>query len=76
MSAHTEKKARQLVDSGSVARVADNVYQVMSSRAGESYIIDETMECTCLGYRFRQDCSHIQAVGMLRKLEAEAAGAR
>lgn len=63
--AGTDEKAAKLVNSGSVAAVADGLYQVRGSKKGTSYMVDMSDgSCECLGFRFRKDCAHIKAARM------------
>lgn len=66
MSKFTEQKAQNLIDTQSIIQIDDSTYQVRSSAPGKSYMIMDGM-CECLGYRFREECSHVQAVKMLQK---------
>ena len=78
MSANTIRKAKKLVDEGSVAKVSDNVYQVRSaSDPSKSYMVaDDTCECPGFKnyYKFhhgngkKANCSHLEAVRLFKSL--------
>ena len=77
MSANTIRKAKKLVESGGVAKVADDIYQVKSSSdPAKSYMVDgET--CDCMGFKnfykfhhgkgLKANCSHLEAVKIFKK---------
>ncbi len=76
MSANTIKKAKRLVESGGVAKIEDDIYQVRSSSdASKSYIVDGE-SCDCPGYAnfykfhggkgIKANCSHLEAVRLFR----------
>ena len=77
MSANTIRKAKKLVESGGVAKVADDIYQVKSSSdPTKSYMVDgET--CDCMGFKnfykfhhgkgLKANCSHLEAVKLFKK---------
>ena len=70
MSDYTEKKAQKLIDKKHIVAIDDTTYQIKATKEGESYIIDTTsMICTCKGYRFRKECSHVLAVEKLEVLK-------
>jgi len=66
MSTHTTQKAQNIIDTESIIQIDENTYQVRSSAAGKSYIIESGI-CDCLGFRYRKDCSHVQAVQIIQK---------
>lgn len=77
MSANTLKKAKNLVDSGGVAKLGDDLYQVRSSSdASKSYIVEGEV-CECPGFtnfykfhggrKIKANCSHLEAVRMFKK---------
>ena len=78
MSANIIRKAKKLVDEGSVAKVSDNVYQVRSSSdPSKSYMVeDDTCECPGFKnyYKFhhgngkKANCSHLEAVRLFKSL--------
>ncbi len=70
MSAFTEKKARNLIDTQSIQQIDDDIYQVKASAPGKSYIISDEI-CECVGFKFRGECSHVIAVQMLQKQSEE-----
>ena len=73
MSAYTQKKAQRLIDTESIVAIDDTTYQIKATTPGESYIIDtSSMICTCKGYRFRKECSHVLAVEILEALKEVA----
>ncbi len=68
MSEFTQKKARNLIDTGSIARIDDFTFQAKASTTGKSYII-RNGACECPGYRYRDDCSHVQAVQIMMRID-------
>ncbi len=71
MSEFTEKKAQNIIDTGSILQIDENTYQVISSVPGKSYIIESEI-CECLGFRYRNTCSHVQAANLLKQKTEEA----
>lgn len=71
MSAYTTQKAQNLIDTESIIQIDENTYQVRSSVAGKSYIIESGI-CECMGFRYRKDCSHIQAVKITCQAKRDA----
>jgi len=67
MSAFTEKKAQNIINTESIIKIDENTYQVKSSIPGKSYIIEDGI-CECLGFRYRNTCSHILAAKLLEKV--------
>ena len=77
MSANTIRKAKKLVESGGVAEVADDIYQVKSSSdSTKSYMVDGE-RCDCMGFKnfykfhhgkgLKANCSHLEAVKLFKK---------
>lgn len=66
MSEFTEKKAQNLIDTESIMQIDENTYQARSSVSGKSYIIESGI-CECLGFRYRNTCSHVLAVNLMRQ---------
>ena len=67
MSEYTDTKARKLIKSGKVAKVNDNMWQVAGSKPNTMYVVMlEPLHCDCMGFVFRQNCSHIRAVEMAK----------
>ena len=63
VSEATDAKAAKLVRTGKVGKVGDLLYQVAGSRPGASYMVDmNDHSCECLGFRYKRDCSHLEAV--------------
>ena len=68
MSEYTDTKARKLIKSGKVAKVNDNMWQVAGSKPNTMYVVMlEPLHCDCMGFVFRQNCSHIRAVEMAKE---------
>ena len=61
MSAYTAQKAQNIIDTESIIQIDENTFQVRSSVAGKSYIIESGI-CECVGFRYRKDYSHVLAV--------------
>jgi len=70
MSEFTEKKAQNLIDTESILQIDENTYQVKSSVPGKSYIIESGI-CNCLGFKYRNICSHAQAAKMIQQIQRE-----
>lgn len=70
MSEFIEKKAQNLIDTGSILQIDEKTYQVRSSTTGKSYIIKSGI-CECIGFRYRNTCSHAQAVKMIQQKPEE-----
>ena len=70
MSEFTEKKAQNLIDTESILQIDENTYHVRSSVPGKSYIIESGI-CNCLGFRYRNICSHAQAAKMIQQKPEE-----
>ena len=51
MSASTIRKAKKLVESGSVIKVADDLYQIKSSSDPEKSYFVTADSCECLGFK-------------------------
>jgi hypothetical protein len=66
MSTYTAKKAQNMIDTESIIQIDENTYQVRSSVAGKSYIIESGI-CECVGFRYRKNYSHVQAVQIMQK---------
>lgn len=66
MSKFTERKAQNLVDTCSIVQIDPDTYQVKSSTRGKSYIIESNV-CSCAGFRFRRDCSHVRAANIMQE---------
>ena len=72
MSAYTDAKARRLVRTGRIAKIDDNTWQAAGSKANTMYVIQlEPRHCDCLGFRYYQTCSHMQAVELAISEEAK-----
>jgi len=63
MSEFMQKKAQSIIDTESILQIDNTTYQVKSS-SGKSYIIENGI-CECMGFRFRNTCSHVLAVKIL-----------
>ena len=63
-----QKKAIKLVRDGCVAQVGDGLFQVLSKRTGNGYVVNEAEnglhECECKDFQFNfgRPCKHIFAV--------------
>ena len=76
-SANTIKKAKKLVESGCVAKIEDNLFQIKSSSdPTKSYFVTSDT-CECLGfqnyYKFhhgngqKANCSHLEAIRIFKE---------
>ena len=77
MSANTIRKAKKLVQSDAVVKIADDLYQVKSSSdPTKSYMVTSD-SCDCMGFKnfykfhhgkgLKANCSHLEAVRIFTK---------
>ncbi len=66
MTPFAEKKAQSLIATDSIIQIDDDTWQVRSSTLEKSYIISDGV-CQCLGFKFREECSHVIAAKMLQE---------
>lgn len=77
MSASTLRKARKLVESNSVQKIDDDLYQIRSSSDPEKSYFVTSESCECPGFKnfykfhhgrgLRANCSHLEAVRIFEK---------
>ena len=77
MSASTIRKAKKLVESGSIVKIDDDLYQIKSSSdPTKSYFVTSD-SCDCLGFKnfykfhhgkgLKANCSHLEALRIFKK---------
>ena len=72
MSANTIRKAKKLVQNGSVIKIDDDLYQVRSSSDPDKSYMTTSDSCDCPGFQnfyklhhgkgLKANCSHLEAV--------------
>ena len=63
-SEYQYKKAKKIIDKAGIAKIEDNVYQVISgTNPNDSYIVDNGV-CSCQATRFGRQCTHMLVVEM------------
>ena len=72
MSANTIRKAKKLVESGSVVKIEDDLYQIKSSSNSDKSYFVTSDTCECPGFKnfykfhhgkgLKANCSHLEAV--------------
>ena len=77
MSANTIRKAKKLVESGSVEKIDEDIYQIKSSSdPNKSYFVTSD-SCECLGFKnfykfhhgkgLKANCSHLEAIRIFKE---------
>jgi hypothetical protein len=77
MSANTIRKAKKLVESGSVEKIDEDLYQIKSSSdPNKSYFVTSD-SCECLGFKnfykfhhgkgLKANCSHLEAIRIFKE---------
>jgi uncharacterized Zn finger protein len=63
------QKARYLIESGRVEFLDHGVYNVIGEHGTYNVVVDYTgkISCTCPGFLQKGNCSHAQAVALLKK---------
>ena len=77
MSANTIRKAKKLVESGGVAKLEDDLFQIKSSSDPEKSYIASSTECECQGFKnfyklhhgkgLKANCSHLEAIRIFKE---------
>ena len=77
MSANTIRKAKKLVESGGVAQLEDDLFQIRSSSDPEKSYIASSTECECPGFKnfykfhhgkgLKANCSHLEAIKIFKQ---------
>ncbi len=77
MSANTIKKAKKLVESGGIAQLEDDLFQIKSSSNPEQSYFVTSNTCECLGFKnfykfhhgkgLKANCSHLEAIRIFKK---------
>ena len=80
MSTNTIRKARRIVESGGVARIDGDLYQVRSSSDPDKSYMTTLDSCDCPGFKnfykfhhgkgLKANCSHLEAVRIFEKEES------
>ena len=76
MSENTIRKAKKLVENGSVVKVDDDLYQIKSSSDPEKSYFVTSDTCECAGFKnfykfhhgsgLKANCSHLEAVRIFK----------
>lgn len=77
LSANTLRKAKKLVESGSVIKIEDDLFQIKSSSDPEKSYFVTADTCECLGFKnfykfhhgkgLKANCSHLEAVRIFKQ---------
>ena len=77
MSASTIRKAKKLVESGGIAQLEDDLFQIRSSSDLEKSYIASSTECECPGFKnfyklhhgkgLKATCSHLEAIKIFKQ---------
>lgn len=67
--------AQSLANGNCITKVNENIYEVQSgSKCYSVSVLKDSIWCdagSCMGFRFRQDCKHCQAVKIFDDLDCE-----
>ena len=77
MSANTLRKAKKLVESGSVEKIDEDLFQIKSSSDPNKSYFATSDTCECVGFKnfykfhhgkgLKANCSHLEAVRIIKK---------
>jgi len=77
MSSNTLRKARKLFESGGVAKIEEDLYQIKSSSDPTKSYFVTSESCECAGFKnfykfhhgrgLKANCSHLEAVRIFKK---------
>ncbi len=76
MSASTIRKAKKLVENGSIVKIDDDLYQIKSSSNPDKSYFVTSDSCECTGFKnfykfhhgkgLKANCSHLEAIRIFK----------